>query len=173
MGRGDSRAVRFAYTLIQPWSLGLVCKCDAIFRPVSRVYNTFGLENPLRGPGPCKCVPRACLRACIRGTVVCDGQADTYTCVRTLQLQDPPNRLPIGSTIPTPASGTLTPTPNGELDAPSGIGKEARPRPVAVAMAKKIHSIPSLLSKFTAISFQDNLRVDGRAREPKEVAKAG
>lgn len=34
--------LRFAYALIQPWSLGLVCKCDAIFRPVSRVYNTFG-----------------------------------------------------------------------------------------------------------------------------------
>lgn len=56
----EGTTVRFAYTLIQPWSLGLVCKCDAIFRPVSRVYNTFGLENPLRAPGPCRCAPRAC-----------------------------------------------------------------------------------------------------------------
>ena len=31
-------------------------------------------------------------------------------------------------------------------------------------MAKKIHLIPSLLSKFTAINFQDNLQVDGRAK---------
>jgi len=61
----DETAVRFAYTLIQPWSLGLVCKCDAIFRPVSRMYNTFGLENPLRGPGPCRCASRACyVRVC-------------------------------------------------------------------------------------------------------------
>lgn len=61
----EETAVRFAYTLIQPWSLGLVCKCDAIFRPVSRVYNTFGLENPLRGPGPRRCAPRACyVRVC-------------------------------------------------------------------------------------------------------------
>lgn len=61
----EESAVRFAYTLIQPWSLGLVCKCDAIFRPVSRVYNTFGLENPLRGPGPCRCVPCTCyVRVC-------------------------------------------------------------------------------------------------------------
>lgn len=64
-GPTEETAVRFAYTLIQPWSLGLVCKCDAIFRPVSRVYNTFGLENPLRGPGPRRCAPRACyVRVC-------------------------------------------------------------------------------------------------------------
>lgn len=112
-GPTEETAVRFAYTLIQPWSLGLVCKCDAIFRPVSRVYNTFGLENPLRGPGPRRCAPRACYVRVCTGTVVCDGQPDTYTCVRTLQLQDPPNRLPIGSSAPTPASGTPTPTPNG------------------------------------------------------------
>jgi len=49
----------------------------------------------------------------MHGIVVCDGQADTYTCVRTLQLQDLPNRLPIDSSTPTPASGTPTPTPNG------------------------------------------------------------
>lgn len=64
-GPTEETTVRFAYTLIQPWSLGLVCKCDAIFRPVSRVYNTFGLENPLRGPGPRRCAPRACyVRVC-------------------------------------------------------------------------------------------------------------
>ncbi|TGZ51042.1 Uncharacterized protein DBV15_00671 [Temnothorax longispinosus] len=109
--RAESRRRRpsVSPTLIQPWSLGLVCKCDAIFRPVSRVYNTFGLENPLRGPGPlCRSVRRP----------------GRYVHVRTLQLQDPPNRLPIGSSTPTPASGT-PPTPNGmdELEEAGGGSK--------------------------------------------------
>lgn len=98
-------AVRFAYTLIQPWSLGLVCKCDAIFRPVSRVYNTFGwriLSSNRRAPGPsplrtCACTPPRTWRVRVRAiarSVRERGQADTsYTCV-PLQLQDPPNRLP-------------------------------------------------------------------------------
>ena len=34
----------------------------------------------------------------------------------------------------------------------------------AVARRPTVHSIPSLLSKFTAISFQDNLCIDGGAR---------
>lgn len=75
-------AVRFAYTLIQPWSLGRVCKCDAIFRPVSRMYNTFGLENPLRGPGPRRCASRACyvrVYARRRRRRCGDGQAEIRT----------------------------------------------------------------------------------------------
>lgn len=56
-----------------------------------------------------------------------------YVHVRTLQLQDPPNRLPIGSSTPTPASGTPTPTPNG-VPARVSFGREhhppaIRPRP--------------------------------------------
>ncbi|KZC07644.1 hypothetical protein WN55_08416, partial [Dufourea novaeangliae] len=109
------KTVRFAYTLIQPWSLGLVCKCDAIFRPVSRVYNTFGrgrriLRRWTRNQQMCVCV---CVCVCVRASYVCMLDADTCTCVRR------------------------------------GI--------------QQTHSIPSLLSEFTAISFQDNLRVDGAA----------
>lgn len=48
-----------------------------------------------------------------------------YVHVRTLQLQDPPNRLPIGSSTPTPASGT-PPTPNG-VPARVSFGREHHP----------------------------------------------
>lgn len=99
--RGSEKrtSVRFAYTLIQPWSLGLACKCVAIFRPVSRVYNTFGWSRRIlcRWTRSRRCV-------CVH--------ADTCTCV-ALQLQDPPNRLPTRPVDTNTTIRTPTPTPNG------------------------------------------------------------
>lgn len=116
-GPRKKTAVRFAYTLIQPWSLGLVCKCDAIFRPVSRVYNTFGRSWRIlcRWTRSRRCV---CVRACVRAS----ASAPRSVHVRALQLQDPPNRLPTRPVDTNTTAGTPTPTPNGAQRVSSGQG---------------------------------------------------
>lgn len=93
-------AVRFAYTLIQPWSLGLVCKCVAIFRPVSRLYNTFVRSDPL----PLDTRGRRCVRAYLVHAQ--PARADTYTCVRC-NCRTRQTGYPRGSSTPTPPGHRL------------------------------------------------------------------
>ena len=112
--RDGETAVHFAYTLIQPWSLGLVCKCAAIFRPVSRLYNTFVGSDPLpldtRG---LRCV-RVCVRACVRAYLVNAlsqlAPIRTRACVATAGPAKPVTHAARRHQHHT---GTPTPTPNG------------------------------------------------------------
>lgn len=99
-------AVRFAYTLIQPWSLGLVCKCVAIFRPVSRLYNTFVRSDPL----PLDTRGRRCVRAYLVHAQ--PARADTYTCVRC-NCRTRQTGYPRGSSTPTPHRDTDSNTKRG------------------------------------------------------------
>lgn len=105
-GRKRRTAVRFAYTLIQPWSLGLACKCVAIFRPVSPLYNTFVrwiLCRWTRGSTQvCACCARVCPR---QPAPIC-----TRACIATARPAKPVNHAARQHQHHT---GTPTPTPNG------------------------------------------------------------